>query len=141
MATEASELIDLVFTLQDRLQFLWNFYFGTVLAILAIIGSLTSGVRRFHANYLLKFAITTIFVLFAIGNFDGLWWFAHLAKDAVSSLSELVKHEPSASEAAQIVAKMKFRFAAPAAIVVHVFGDLIVLGTIWFYLNPKEKPN
>ncbi|KOP23824.1 hypothetical protein AMR41_24195 [Hapalosiphon sp. MRB220] len=138
MATEASELIDLVFTLQDRLQFLWNFYFVTVLGILGFIASLTSGIPSFHANYLPKFAITIIFVLFAIGNFHGLWLYGHLARDGVLSLSRLVEHQPSISESAQIVAnKIKFRFVTPGVIVGHVFGDLIVLGAIWFYLNPK----
>lgn len=141
MSNEASELIDLVFTLQDRLQFLWNFYFGTVLAILALVGSFTSGSPKLQANYLMKFAMTIIFVLFAVGNFDSLWKYAHLVQDAVASLSEIVKQNPRASEAAQIVIKMQFKLVALGAIIGHIFGNIIVLGAIWFYLNPKEKPN
>ena len=76
---ETSELINLIFTLQDRLQFFWNFYFGTVLALIAFIGSYSSGVRKFRANYLPKFAVTMIFLMFVVGNFDGLWTYAHLA--------------------------------------------------------------
>jgi hypothetical protein len=138
---ETSELINLIFTLQDRLQFFWNFYFGTVLALIAFIGSYSSGVRKFRANYLPKFAVTMIFLMFVVGNFDGLWTYAHLANDAALRLGTLVRQTPNISEASQIVAAIRFRFSAVGAVIGHTIGDLIVLSAIWFYLNPKEKQN
>ncbi len=138
---ETSELINLIFTLQDRLQFFWNFYFGTVLALIAFIGSYSSGVPKFKANHWPKFAVTMIFVMFVVGNLDGLWTYSHLANDAASRLGTLVRQNPNVSEASQIVAAMRFRFSAVGAIIGHIIGNLIVLSAIWLYLNPKEKQN
>jgi hypothetical protein len=103
MKTEVSELIDLFFTLQSRLHFFWNFYFATVLALLAFIGSSSSGVLDLDSNYPLKISITIIFVLFVIGNFHGLWMHARMTKAALSSLCEVVEHDPNSSKPAQIV--------------------------------------
>ncbi|MDJ0799446.1 MAG: hypothetical protein QNJ51_21955 [Calothrix sp. MO_167.B12] len=88
-----------------------------------------------------KFAVRVIFLMFIVGNFDRLWTYAHLAKNAASSLGTRVKKTPNISEAAQILAAIRFRFSAVGAIIGHTIGDLILLSAIWFYLNPKEKQN
>ncbi len=124
MKAETSELIDLLFILQSRLHFFWNFYFATMLALLAFIGSLSSGVLDPYSNFPLKIAITIIFALFVIGNFHGLWTHAKMTKDVLSSIreafehnpnrSEVVEHNPNGSKVAQIVIKnMTYIFQPP----------------------------
>ncbi|HUI07048.1 MAG TPA: hypothetical protein VL486_08580 [Verrucomicrobiae bacterium] len=130
-------LSDLVLALEERLQFFWNFYFGTCLAVLAFVATVTDKVQNIHGNCWMKGAITLLFSMFAIGNVEGIVKFARRLKEASAALrTHLAKDEGESVPA--IVSRLDFRFTVVAAIIGHTIGDFIVIASIWLYLNPKS---
>jgi hypothetical protein len=135
-ANPSDKLSDLVLALQERLQFFWNFYFGTCLALLAFVASVTDKTPNVSGNFAVKGAVTTLFALFVIGNVEGLVKFARRLTEASAELRRHVK-ENKCEPAAVIISNLDFRFTVPAAIIGHIIGDIIVIASIWLYLNPK----
>jgi hypothetical protein len=57
------KLSDLVLRLQERVQFFWNFYFGTCLAILAFVAAIADKTPNVSGNYWVKGAVTLLFAM------------------------------------------------------------------------------
>lgn len=129
-------LSDLVLKLQERLQFFWNFYVGTCLAVLGFVAAITDQTPHVWANYWVKGAITLLFVMFVVANIDGLLKFARRLQEASVALRRSLTKDEGESVSA-IVSRLDFRLTVRAAIVGHIIGDSIVIASIWLYLNPK----
>lgn len=130
-----NNLSDLLFHLQERLQFLWHFYFGTILAILVLIGSVTDGQISIINHYKLKIPATLIFLCFMGGNLGGLLKYSHRQREVIKTIQDMSLEKTNSYIV--IILKLYSKNTVKAVYIGHIICNLIVLGAIWFLLNPK----
>lgn len=134
---EVKEIADLFITATGKVEFYWNFYTVT---LIALIGWLVS-TKKVLAPYL-KLLITTGYLIFVLMNLIGLWGSYTFAEALRLDLLSAAKTMPDKLKNTQaVLLQRSFESQKIFAIFIHAVLGALVLSVIWFGRLGKQTDN
>ena len=131
---ELKEIADLFITAVGKVEFYWNFYTVT---LLALIGWLIS--TKMVLGFRLKLLITVGYLFFVLMNLIGLWGSYSFAEALRLDLLEAAKNIPcklnKVANAQKLLSQQRsFDFQMTLAIIIHFILAILILSVVWFGL-------
>jgi hypothetical protein len=125
---DTKDIADLFIAATGKIEFYWNFYTVT---LLALIGWLVSTKKVLRAE--LKSLITIGYLVFVLMNILGLWGSYTFAEALRQDLLIAAEAAPDTLRNAQaVLAKGSFSGQRILALVIHAVLGVFVLSVIWF---------
>ena len=128
---EFKDLVSWYFQRSNDMQIYWNFYVTITLALLVFFGS-----AKTPRPKVIAIVLSLAFVMFAAVNLDGLIdvtrqrnTLAHLAGSLPATLMSGDEHTLAATLTPP---------GLPSVVVVHLFGDILVLAGIWYFVLKRS---
>lgn len=126
----AKDIADLLVMAIGKIEFYWNFYTVTMLALLGWLISTDSPV-----TLLLKLLITIGYIIFVLMNVIGLISSYSIAETLQQDLLNAIRAEPNQlANTQKILSKRSFKSQRKLVPLIHIILGALVLGTVWLGL-------
>lgn len=125
---ELKDIVQLFITVTTRVDFYWNFY---VVTLLALIGWMFSTKKPMTTH--LKLLITVGYIVFVSMNLVGLWGSYTFAEALRNDLLSTTNLKPDEFKNTRVVlAESSFLAQRSVTLVIHAIVGAVVLLTVWF---------
>jgi len=134
---DTKEIADLFVTATGKIEFYWNFYTVTLLALIGWLVSTKNALRP-----RLKILVTVGYLAFVLMNVIGLWGSYTFAEALRQDLLISVKTAPDTLKNAQAVLfERSFESQRMLALVIHAILGAFVLSAVWFGRLGEQASN